>query len=68
MPAILIGALSAIGGAFAKALLSLGTKLATEEFAEWALLWGAKRLVESTKTPHDDEWYAKVAESAKTGK
>lgn len=68
MPAILLGALSAVGGAFAKALLSMGARLATQEFAEWALLWGAKRLVENTATPHDDEWYAKIAESAKSGK
>jgi hypothetical protein len=41
---------------------SMLTKLLTEKFFKWAMMWGAKRLVESTKTLHDDVWYAKVEE------
>jgi hypothetical protein len=40
----------------------MATKLISEKFFRWAILWGAKRLVESTDSKHDDEWYKKIAE------
>lgn len=47
-----------------KALLSIGTKLlatmASEELLKWALFKIAGAVVESTETPHDDEFLAKL--------
>ena len=41
---------------------SMATKLLSEKFFKWAILWGAKRYVQSTKTPHDDAWFKKIEE------
>ena len=53
MPAILL-----------KALLATATKIfmsfATQEMMEWLLFYIADKLVKSTKTTVDDEFYAKL--------
>lgn len=50
----------------AKALLATVTKMfmaiATQEMIEWLLFRVAGEIVKSTKTPHDDEFYAKLKE------
>lgn len=38
-------------------------KLATKEFAHWALFQIAEAIVESTETKEDDAWLAKVKET-----
>ena len=49
-------------------LFSWIAKIATEEFLEWVILWGAEQLVKSTETKHDDEWFAKFKETIKDDK
>lgn len=58
MPVIL----SMLAGAVGKAALSMLGKLATEQFAQWAIMWGAKDLARRTTNTKDDEWVAKVEE------
>ena len=43
-----------------KTLMSMGMKLLTEAFIEDIILWGMKKLSESSKTKVDDELYKKV--------
>lgn len=38
-------------------------KLATQEFAHWALMKVAQAIVESTKTKEDDKWLEKIKET-----
>ena len=38
-------------------------KLASEEFAHWALFQIAEAIVKNTKTKEDDEWLAKIKET-----
>lgn len=49
------------------ALKSFGTKLlwsmVTEKMVEWMFFKVAQMVVSHTKTPHDDEWLAKIEES-----
>lgn len=49
-------------------LLSMLGKMVTKEFFEWAILWGAKKYVESTETKADDEWYEKLKKLMDEGK
>ena len=42
------------------ALLSMLSKLATEKFFTWLILFICGILVKKTKTPHDDAFLAKV--------
>lgn len=48
-------------------LTALGQKLLwdvllNKRVLEWAFWWIVKRLVSSTSTPYDDEWYEKIKE------
>lgn len=42
-------------------------KVVSEKFFTWAIFKLADLLVESTKTPHDDEWLAKIKELVEEG-
>ena len=55
MSAVLI-ALRVIG-------IKLVTAFASEKFLEWLLFWVAQKIVDSTKTPQDDEFLAKLREA-----
>lgn len=57
-------ALSVLG----KVLMSMGARLLTAEFFEWAILFAAKKYVESTETKADDEWYVKVEKMMEEGR
>ena len=50
-----------------KGTMSVLTKLfmsmASEKLIEWLLFYVAERVVKSTKTPHDDAFYAKIKEA-----
>lgn len=48
-------------------LKSYVAKLATQEFAHWALFQIAEAIVESTETKEDDEWLAKIRETVEAG-
>lgn len=49
---------------FIKAILAFGTKLlmsfASEKVIEWAFFYLAGEIVKSTKTKHDDKFYAEI--------
>lgn len=49
---------------FIKAILAFGTKLlmsfASEKLIEWAFFYLAGEIVKSTKTKHDDKFYAEI--------
>jgi hypothetical protein len=49
---------------FIKAMLAFGTKLlmsfASEKVIEWAFFYLAGEIVKSTKTKHDDKFYAEI--------
>lgn len=49
-----------------QAVIAIGTRLlvslASEAMIEWAFFKIADAVVKSTKTPHDDEWLAKLKE------
>jgi len=47
------------------ALISILTKAATKETFEWLILYVGEKAVKSTKTPHDDAFYAKIVEANK---
>lgn len=50
-----------------KVLVTIGTKLliamGSEKMIEWAFFKIANAIVTTTKTPHDDEWLAKLTEA-----
>ena len=50
-------------GVIASLLGKYIAKLATAEFAHWALFKIAESIVESTDTKEDDEWLAKIKET-----
>lgn len=56
MTAILKGLLFSVG----KKLVSIVSSMATEKFAEWMLFYAAEKLVKSTATKVDDEWFEKI--------
>ena len=43
-----------------KILVSIGTRLVTQTFLEWLMIWVAGVLVKKTDTPYDDELLAKI--------
>lgn len=49
---------------FIKAILAFGTKLlmsfASEKVIEWSFFYLAGEIVKSTKTKHDDKFYAEI--------
>ena len=49
---------------FIKAILAFGTRLlmtfASEKVIEWAFFYLAGEIVKTTKTPHDDKFYAEI--------
>lgn len=51
---------------FVKGLMAFGTTLLTrlcsKAMIEWAFFKIAQSVVETTKTPHDDEWLEKIRE------
>lgn len=49
--------------ALKKLLTQLAISLISEKFLEWAFFNLADKLVQSTATPHDDEWLAKIKEA-----
>lgn len=52
---------SVVGGMAGKIFLNAG-------FWEWAILWCAKKYVQSTATTADDEWYQKLEQMLKEAK
>ena len=44
------------------ALMSMGAKLLTTKFVEWAFIWAAEHLAKRTKSTVDDELVAKIKE------
>lgn len=50
-----------------KAFINVGTKLlvslASESLIEWAFFKIAKAVVDSTETPHDNEWFEKIKQN-----
>ena len=47
----------AIGLLLKNVLFSWIAKIASKQFIEWLLLWGAEELVKSTETKHDDKFF-----------
>lgn len=52
--------LGAVGKIVVGLLKSYVVKLATQEFAHWALMQIAEAIVQSTETKEDDKWLAKI--------
>lgn len=52
-----------IGSLLLSMLKGYIAKLATQEFAHWALFQIAEAIVSSTETPEDDEWLKKIKET-----
>lgn len=57
MPVWLAALAASFATAFGKAVVGMAMKLATEEAARWAILKGGEKIVKSTKTEEDDEWF-----------
>jgi len=55
-----------------KGLMSVLTRLfmsmASEKVIEWLLFYLAEKIVESTKTPHDNEFLGEIKKAYKFGK
>lgn len=49
-----------LAGIFLSLLKTYVAKLATQEFAHWALKEVATAIVQSTKTKEDDKWLAEM--------
>lgn len=61
MKALVAGLLSGAASSLGSALVSMASKLIlNKDFFKWAILQCAEQLVKSTKTPHDDKWFAQI--------
>lgn len=58
MKALIIGTLTSM----------LSRAILRPEFLEWAIRFAARKLVEHTKTPHDDEFLNKIEEMLDSAK
>ncbi len=65
---IIISMLKGLGVALVKKLVAVVTSAASDEFAEYLIKEGGKKLVKSTKNTTDDEVFNKLWESYEKSK